>query len=189
MKRLPLACGVAAAALAARVAIASEEGHPHEGGIPFATLTFSTINLAIFVWILARFVMPTVRAWVRERRDRVVRTMEEAAAAKAAALQLRAEWEARLAEFTHAVEELCAQARRDAEHERDRILEAARKAADAIRRDAERAAAYEVRRTQEEVRGELVRQALQAAEDTLRKEWSAADQQSFLAEFLKQVQP
>lgn len=172
----------------ASVALASDEAHHHAAGIPWTTLILSAINLSIFIWILARFVMPTVRVWVHDRRNQVVRALEEAAAAKAEALRVRVQWEERLAGFERAVEEMRAQARRDAERERERLLEAARKAAAAIRRDAERAAAYEIRRTQEQLRAELVRQALRAAEDAVRMHWSAADQQGCVSEFLKQVQ-
>ena len=119
----------------------------------------------------------------------MISDLEAAATAKAEALQLKAEWEARLARLDQTIEEMRAQARQDAERERERILAAARKTAETIRRDAERAAAYEVRRTQELLRAELVRQALHAAEAQARSSWTAADQERFIADFLKQVQP
>jgi F-type H+-transporting ATPase subunit b len=190
MSRRAISTAASTGILLAQVAwAAEEEGAHHGGGFEVGPLLFSTINLLIFLWVLARFVLPPVRNWVAERRNRVVRELEEAAAAKAEAVKLRAEWEQRLAEFSKTVEEMRAHARRDAELERDRILEAARKTAETIRRDAERAAAYEVRRTQEQLRAELVRQAVRLAEETTRAQWSAADQQRFVAEFLKQVQP
>ena len=111
----------------------------------------------------------------------------DAAIAKAAAERLRAEWEARLADLERTTAELRAQAQQDAERERERILAAAHAAADAIRRDAERSAAYEIRRTQQQLRAELVRQAISLAEDATRAQWTAADQQRFIADFLKQV--
>ncbi len=175
-------------ALLAPAAIASEEASPHGGGA-LGPLAFSTINLVIFGWILARYAFPPVRDWVRERRGRVVRQLEEAASARAEAEKLRAQWTARLAEVDRTIEEMRAQARRDAEHERDRVLEAARAAADAIRKDAERAAAYELRRTQQALRAALVRQAIRLAEETARARWSAADQQRMVGEFLKRVGP
>jgi len=187
MNRRGIALFTVLSTLAAAVAMASEET-PHEGGGPGMMLFFSTINLLIFLYILARFVMPAVRTWVRDRRARVVHALEAAAAAKAEAEKLRAEWDARLAEMARTAETVRAQARRDAERERERILEAARKAAETIRRDAERAAAYEVRRTQAQLRAELVRQAVQVAEETTRQQWSPADQQRAVGEFLKQVQ-
>jgi F-type H+-transporting ATPase subunit b len=178
----------AALALRAPLALASEASHGNEpGGIPWSSLLFSAINLAIFVWVLAHFVMPAVRQWVRDRRDMVIDDLRNAAAAKAEAERLKAEWEARLADLQHTIAELHAQAQRDAERERERILAAARAAADAIRKDAERAAAYELRRTQAQLRAELVRQAVSLAEQAARAQWTAADQQRFIADFLQQV--
>jgi F-type H+-transporting ATPase subunit b len=187
MRRPPTALVIVA--LCARVALANEEGHHDAAGIPWGTLTLSTVNLLLFLWVLGRYVVPAVRNWVRERRVRVVGDLEAAAAAKAEALRLKAEWEARLARLDQTIEEMRAQALQDAERERQRILAAARKTADAIRRDAERAAAYEVRRTQELLRAELVRQALHAAEAQARSRWTAADQERFIADFLTQVRP
>jgi F-type H+-transporting ATPase subunit b len=175
--------------LLARVALAGDEAHHAESGIPWGTLALSTINLLIFLWVLARFVLPTVRTWVQERRTRVVNELDEAAKAKAEALQLKAQWEARLARLDQTIEEMQTQARQDAERERERILAAARKTAETIRRDAERAAAYEVRRTQEQLRAELVRQALRSAEEQARSHWTVADQERFITDFLKQVRP
>lgn len=182
------AVAVAGFALHAQLALASEEAHGHApGSVPWSSLLFSAINLAIFIWVLARFAMPTVRQWVRDRRDLVVNDLRDAAAAKAEAEHLKAEWEARLADLQHTTAELRAQAHRDAERERERILAAARAAADAIRKDAERAAAYELRRTQAQLRAELVQQAVTLAEEATRAQWTLADQQRFITDFLKQV--
>jgi F-type H+-transporting ATPase subunit b len=189
MKRAPTGL-VLAVILFAGSALAEEagHGHAHETASPLWPLLFSTINLAIFLWVLARYVLPPVRQWVHHRRSRVVRALEEAAAAKAEALRLREEWERRLAQFSRSVEEMQVQARGDAERERARILEAAHKTAEAIRRGAELAAAYEVRRTQEQLRADLVRQAVRLAEQAARTQLTADDQQRFVAEFLKQVE-
>ena len=191
MKRAPTGLALAAI-LFAGSALAEEAAHAHAhetASSPLGPLLFSTINLAIFLWVLARYVLPPVREWVHHRRRHVVQALEEAAAAKAEALRLREQWEQRLAQFSRAVEEMQAQARQDAERERTHILDAARKTAEAIRRDAELAAAYELRRTQELVRADLVRQAVRLAEEAARTQLTAADHQRFVAEFLEQVEP
>jgi F-type H+-transporting ATPase subunit b len=177
----------ALATAAVPLALAEEGTHGHEAGSPLVPLFFSTINLLIFLWVLARYVVPPIRAWVRSRRTHIVQALETAAAAKAEALRLRTEWEERLAQFNQSLEAMRTQARRDAEHERDQILAAARKAADAIRKDAELAAVYEMRRTQELLRADLVRQAVRSAEDAARTQLTEDDQQRFVTEFLKQV--
>jgi len=180
---------VAAVVVPVHLALASEEAHGHQAhGIPWNSLLFSAINLAIFLWVLGRFVMPAVRSWVAQRRDDVLNDLKDAAAAKEDALRLKAEWEARLATLERTTAEMRAEAQRDAERERDRILAAAQAAAATIRKDAERAAAYEIRRTQQLLRDELVRQAVRLAEDATRAQWTAADQQRFIVDFLKQVE-
>jgi len=191
MKRPPTRLVLIAVLAFAGSALAEEAAHgqAHETASPLWPLLFSTINLLIFVWILARYVMPPVREWVHNRRNQVVQALEQAAAAKAEALRLHEEWELRLAQFSRVVEEIQAQARRDAERERAHILETAHKTAEAIRRDAELAAAYELRRTQEQVRADLVRQAVRLAEQAARTQLTADDHQRFVAEFLKQVEP
>lgn len=185
--RTPCAIGFGSAWLLASPALASE-ATDHGGHIPVAMLVFSAINLLLFLWILGRYVMPAVRRWVQERRAQVVNALQAAATAKAEAEALRAQWEARLAQIQVTIDEIRAQAQADAARERDRILAAAQQTAETIRRDAERAAAYEVRRTQERLRAALVGQALRLAEETARAQWSPADQQRFVTDFLKQVQ-
>lgn len=181
--------------LLAEVARASEEaghggGHDehHAAGIPWLTLAFTTFNFLLFSFLIARYVAPTVRSWVRERHERIVRDLEAAATAKAEALKLRDEWQARIGQLGSTIEDMRAQARADAERERERILAAAQKAAEAILRDAERTATYQLRRTEEELRAELAKAALQQAEAQVRAKWTAEDQMRFVADFLSQVQ-
>jgi len=171
----------------AALAMAEEGEHAHEHANAVWPLLYAAINLAIFVWLLARFAWPAVRTLVRERRENVVRAIDAATTAKAEALRLKSEWETRLAQFNQSLENMRQEARRDAERERERLLSAARRTADAIRRDAEMAAAYELRRTQEMLRVELVRQAVLLAEEAARRRLTPDDQQRFVAEFLKQV--
>lgn len=180
---------VGSAIVLSQAALVLAEGGGHDHASPVWPLVYGAINLGIFVWVLARFAWPAVRTLVRERRDTVVRAIESATAAQAEALKLKMEWETRLAQFDQLVEDMRQQARRDAARERDRILAAAHKTADTIRHDAELAAAYELRRTREMLRTELVRHALQLAEEAARSRLTADDQQRFVAEFLHQVTP
>jgi len=176
------------------VARAAEEAH-HEGGaahhpagIPWGTLGLTLVNFLLFSYVIARYVMPAVRGWLRERHHRIVADLEAAAKAKAEALRLRDEWKRRLEQLGETVEEMRTQARLDAERERDRILAAAHKSAEAIRKDAERTAAYQIRRSEEQLRAELAKAALQQVEEQVRSKWTSEDQMRFVADFLAQVQ-
>src|SRR5262245_45754702 len=96
----------------AGAALASEEAHGehHAAGIPWGMLALQAINLLIFLWVLGRYVLPSVRTWVRERGQRVVDELQAAATAKAEAERLKAEWEARLGQLDREIEALRAQA-------------------------------------------------------------------------------
>jgi len=184
----PLGIVLGAAVSIASVALGAEEAH-HGAHTPAVTdLIFPTINFVLFIWIIARYVMPGIRKAVHDRRDVIVNALQEAERAKAEADRLRHEWEARIGKLEQTAAEMRAQAVVEAERERDRILAAAQKTAEAIRRDAERAAAYEVRRTQQLLRSELVTRALGLAEGQVQTKWSAGDQQRSIDDFLKQVQ-
>ena len=188
-RRLLIPVGVAAMAASTALALSSEAEH-HPGaahGASLSDLIFPTINFAIFAWIIWHYGAPAIRGWVRERHERVVRALQEAAAAQAEAERLRREWQDRIAHLDQTIEQMRAELRADAERERERILAEAHKTAQIIQRDAERAAANETRRVRQELRADLVRRALQLAEDDARSHWSTDDQQRSLEEFLRHV--
>ena len=184
--------GAAAVVLAGlpTLALAAEEAaeHHHEvHGIPWAKLVFSTINLAIFVAILARFVWPNVKDLLRSRRADIVDLLEKASKAKGEAEQLKREWETRMANVSTELEAMRRQAEADIAGERQRILEATRKVADAIRRDAARTAEQEVRNAEAMLRQEVAAQATAVAKDLARQRVGADDQRRLVAEFIEQV--
>ncbi|HUI26636.1 MAG TPA: ATP synthase F0 subunit B [Candidatus Kryptonia bacterium] len=163
-----------------------EEAHEH-GGIPWGTLLFNLVNFSIFCWIIARFALPVVRDWVRARHDRIVDELGAAAKARAEAEQLKAQWDARLKALDQEIARIRADAAADAGRERDRILDAARKTAEAIRNDARRAADQEIRRAQAELRDSVAREAVTLATQLVRDRLTPADQDRFVSEFLGQV--
>ncbi len=181
-------------------AVATAETHhgTEHHGIPWGTLVFSTINTAIFLWILLRYLWPFVcelMGWpwtpklAEERRQRIVATLEQAAKAKQEAERLKAEWEQRLASLSAEIESLRTQARADIAREREQILAAARKTAEGIRRDAERAADQEVRNAQALLREEVAQRALAIARRLAQERLTAADKDRFVDEFVRQVTP
>ncbi|HVN85347.1 MAG TPA: ATP synthase F0 subunit B [Candidatus Binatia bacterium] len=174
--------------LAPIAAIAGEhdEGHEH-GGIPWGTLLFNLINFSIFCWIIARFALPGARNWVRARHDRIVEELSAAAKARTEAEQLKAQWEARLQALDQEIAAIREQAAADSAHERDRILEAARKTAEGIRNDARRTADQEVRQAHAALRETVAREAVALATQLIRDRLTPADHDRFVSEFLNQV--
>lgn len=168
---------------------ASEETHHAHEGIPWATLLFATVNFLLFCWILARYLLPVARDYARNRHARIVEDLEAAAKARADAEQLKAQWEARLAALDEEIKDIRAQAVADGTREREQILVAAQRTAEAIQNDARRAAAQEVRRAETELRLTVAREATALASQLLRERLDPKDQERFIAEFLIEVKP
>jgi len=163
-----------------------EEHHPHPG-IPWAKLAFTAVNFSIFVAIVYRFAAPAVREWIVDRRNTVKAALEQAARVRAEAEALRAEWQQRIDRLGGELEEMLRLARADIEIERDQILAAARRTAEAIQRDAARTAENELRQARERLRAEVADQALAIAERLAPQRLTAADQGRFVDEFVSQV--
>ncbi len=180
---------IAALALAATPVWAAGGGHGEHHGVPWATLFFSTVNIVIFLVLMSRTLVPALRRMAQERHDRIVAELGEAAAVRAEAQALKEEWERRLAALDGTLAQMRTDAEADAKRERDRILAAAEATAARIRRDAQQAAESELRQLKAQLRGELTQQAIRLAENTVRAQWTPADQQRFVGEFLQQVQP
>jgi F-type H+-transporting ATPase subunit b len=175
---------------AAALAAAVEEGHEAHG-VPWLKLLFMTINLAIFIRIappVARLLLGVdLWEWAAARRERVATALAEADRAKREAEAMRLEWQRRLEVLGTELEAMLAQARADIAVERDQILAAARKTAEAIHRDAQRTAETELRSAQEALRAEVAKQALAIAERLAPQRLTPADQQRFVSEFVAQV--
>ncbi|GIW45028.1 MAG: hypothetical protein KatS3mg077_2310 [Candidatus Binatia bacterium] len=159
-----------------------------EHGVPWATLFFTIVNFGLFVWLLARYVWPQVRLWLRERHTAIVQELEAAAQARREAEALRAQWQERLARVQHEIAQLRQQVEADLARERQRILEQAERTAEAIRKDAERTVAAEMRRLEQELRSELVREAVEIAREIVRRHWNESDQERTVRDFVRQVQ-
>jgi F-type H+-transporting ATPase subunit b len=167
---------------------ADAEAHGAHHGVPWLKLTFQIINLSIFLFILRWGAWPALRNWVAERRAHIATALAEADRAKRDAEALRAEWQRRLDQLGSELESMLKQARADITVERDQILAAARRAAEAIRRDAERTTASEIRSAQAALRAEIAAQALAIAERMAAQRLTSADQQRFVSEFTRQLE-
>lgn len=185
MRRAAAALAVLLLPLAA-LAQEIEETHPHPG-IPWVKLAFTAFNFAIFAAVMVRFAGPAIRAWLSERRLTVQNALEQADRVRREADALRAEWQQRMDKLAGELESMLAQARQDIEAERDQILAAARRAAEAIQRDAQRTAENELRQARERLQAEVAAQALAIAERLAPQRLTSTDQARFVDEFVSQV--
>lgn len=127
--------------------------------IDWFTVAAQALNFAILVWLMKRFLYRPILDAIDAREKRIAAALADADAKKAAAQQERDTFRQRNDAFDHERAALLGQATKDAGAERQRLLDEARRAADALaasrqealRSDARRLNQALVQRTQQEV--------------------------------------
>ena len=145
------------------------------------------LNFAVLAFLLGKFVAPSVVRMVRDRHDTVSKQLAESA-------RLRAEAEAKLAEYTRLVAGLEGELTRltdgiraEAADEKRRAIAEAEARAKRIAADAEQQIAAELVRVRTELERELVLAAIAAAEAQLKKSTTDGDQRGLAETFVKQL--
>lgn len=103
------------------------------------TVGAQTLNFLILVWLMKRFLYKPILDAIDAREKRIALTLADAALKQIAADKEQDEFQAKNAEFDRQHSEKLAQVKEEATTERQRLLEEARQAADALgakRRDA-----------------------------------------------------
>lgn len=164
--------------------LASEAGHGEAHAPHLGDLVFPAINFAIFAVIVARYVVPALREYLRRRAGDVVAAAAEARTALAAAEETLAGVKRRrtglAAESENIHRDLMAAASRQAERLHAQAEDSARRRL----ADAALLAEQERRRALEAVRAETATAATEIAEARIRAVLSPADQQAFVRQFL-----
>ncbi|ODV09864.1 MAG: F0F1 ATP synthase subunit B [Rubrivivax sp. SCN 70-15] len=127
--------------------------------IDWFTVGAQALNFVILVWLMKRFLYKPVLDAIDARERRIAAALADADAKKTEARQERDEFQHKNEEFERQRAALLGQATKDAQAERQRLLDEARQAADALsatrqealRGDAQRLSQALLRRTQQEV--------------------------------------
>ncbi len=127
--------------------------------IDWFTVVAQALNFLILVWLLRRFLYKPILNAIDAREKKIAAELADAAAKKAEAKKDRDEFQHRNEEFDQQRAALLAKATEEAKAERQRLLDEARKAADALgakrgetlRNDAKHLSEAISRKTQEEV--------------------------------------
>src|SRR5471032_2407792 len=127
--------------------------------IDWFTVGAQALNFLILVWLMNRYLYKPILNAIDAREKRIATELADAAAKKAEAQKDRDEFQHRNEEFDQQRAALLAKATDEAKAERQRLLEEARKSADALsarrqetlRNDAKNLSQAIARRTQDEV--------------------------------------
>ena len=166
---------------------AAEEGHGEH--VPsISDLVFPVINFLLFVFILYRYVIPTVRDALRQRREKITLALEEAKRAKEEAERLRKDYELKLAGLAAEQEKIQEQALEAAERERRRIVEEARQMAERVKSEVQLIAQREVEEARRTLRQEAANQAVRMATELIQSRLTQTDHRRFVQDLVIEVQ-
>jgi F-type H+-transporting ATPase subunit b len=166
---------------------AAEEGHGEH--VPsISDLVFPVINFLLFVFILYRYVIPTVRDALRQRREKITLALEEAKRAKEEAERLRKDYEQKLAGLAAEQEKIQEQALEAAERERRRIVEEARQMAERVKSEVQQIAQREVEEARRTLRQEAANQAVRIATELMQSRLTQTDHRRFVQDLMTEVQ-
>ena len=101
--------------------------------IDWFTVVAQALNFLILVWLLKRYLYQPILDAIDSREKRIAAQLADAAAKEAAAGKERAQFQHKNAEFDQQRAALMLQATQEAQAERDRLLDAARVAAETLR--------------------------------------------------------
>ena len=142
------------------------------------------VLLGILIWAARR----AVPAFVQERRDRIVKDIEEAQRMRQEAESKLAEYEDRLAHLEEEIARILAEARKAGEEERERILEDARRASERIRKDATARLEQESARIANDMRLQLVHASMAEAETAVASRLTDAHERRFVGEYIADLE-
>lgn len=174
-------------AFAVTALASSGEAHHVDSGVLLKDFLWRILNFAVTFGLLAYFVTKPIRRGLAGRREGIEKTLLQAENARKEAEAKFAEYDSKLARAAGEVEEIYAEIRREGELERQRILANAQEMAAKIRQEAERTAANEVAKARAELRQEAAQMAVRLAEDILRRNMTAQDQDRLVEEYMQKV--
>ncbi len=171
------------------VAIASGGGgESHvDSGVLIKDFAYRCFNFALMIGLLVYFVRKPLRNGLRSRREEIEKTLADAQEAKEAAEAKYREYSEKLEKATEEIAEISASIRREGELERNKILAHAKEMAAKVVEEADAKAANAVAKAKADLRQEAAHLAVELAEELVKKEFAADDQQRLVSEYMQKV--
>lgn len=174
-------------ALSVAVACASSSGGHADSGAVAKDFAWRVLDFGLMAVLLIYLLTKPIRSGLAGRREGIEKALSDAVAAREAAEAKFAEYDAKLSKASAEIEDMSVAIRREGELERDRILANAREMAEKITAEAEKTAESEILRARTELRQEASRLAIALAEEILKKQITAGDQQRLVDEYVSKV--
>lgn len=151
-------------------------------------LIFPLVNFLIFAYLVKRYLIPVLRDYLSQRRQRIVSAVREAEEERSRAEAMVRDYRGRLARLEAEARGLRETLRQEGERLRAKLVAEAEELAAKIRADATFLADQEVKAGRQQLRAELALLAQQQAAELLRRHLSSGDQRRLVEEFVQRVE-
>ena len=147
------------------------------------------VLLAVFFLfiLLSYLVFNPARALMQKRREKIVGEMETAAREKADAIQMKGEYEGKLAAADKEVDEILTEARKKGQKRGDEIVAEAKEEAGRVMNRAEKEIELEKEKMKDEVKQEMITVAQAMAAKVIAASMDEAKQAELLEDTLKEM--
>ena len=156
-------------------------------GINLGLLVSQIVNFTLLVVLLSMLLYKPVQRMLRERRDRIAKSMADVDEARAAAARAQQDYDLRIADAQRKAQEIIGQAAQAGEKVRVEIEADARREAEAIRQKAHEEAAAEKARVLTEVQHQIASLSMAATEKVLGKAVDAKAQRELVDQVLAEM--
>lgn len=185
---------VAVSYLLPAIAHAGPHGEGHDDGIVFFNDPFAgeektgilwlLINFAALMFVLNKLLFQPLIRKTAAKHDDIKSSLEKATAAHKEAESIIAEYRGRMEKLDDEIAELEADAKKRAEADRKRIVEAAEAEAQRIKEAAKSAAERDAESRRKALENEILDRALERAEAAIRKSIGTADQRRMVDDYV-----
>ena len=164
---------------------AGGQGGHHE--LNWWDFSLRLMNFAIMLGLLIYLLKKPLSNFFVSRRENIQNMLTELEQKKLEADRKCAEYQAKLATLDKEVEQIVAEYVQEGETERRKIIEAANKQAEYLKQQAQLTIQQEIKSAKESLQEEIADLTVAAAEDLLRKNIKAKDQERLVKEFIAKV--
>lgn len=172
--------------------VAAAEGHGEVHSNPLSgeklkDLFWRTINFIALLIILVKFLAKPIMNSLSSRQERIAAELADISARRDEAERSYVAFTAKLAGMEKEMERVISQATAQAQIESERILAEAERAAEDIKRQAQAAVQGEMEDAKRRLREEVAEEAAKMAEELIKKNLTAADQEAITEQYLERV--
>ena len=159
-------------------------------GIPTAKwwdLLWRFMNFAVLLIVLIKVLSKPIANGLRARQQSIKEQFTDLEERKAEADSVYQSYEEKLASIDQEISDIIQSAVAQGEAEKERIIDAANRAAEDIRRQAEMAIQHELAEAKLKLREDVANQAVVMAEELIKKNLQEADQVKLIEDYLAKV--